>query len=130
MKIHHIGYLVEDMDAGIKEFEQLGYTKPQTGIQQDDDRGILICFMHSGGVTVELITPVWEQSAVSGIYKKKGAGPYHICYLSADLSKDTQMLINLGFMVISPPAPASALQNKSVVFLFNKNSGIIELLQE
>lgn len=130
MKIHHIGYLVEDITSAIGQFKQMGYTAQKEGVVRDGDRGIDICFMESGPFLVELISPVGEKSTVSGMLQKKGPGPYHICYLSENMDGDINALSKNGFMPISPPAPAVALQSKRVAFLFSKNAGIIELLEK
>ncbi len=130
MHIHHIGYLVEDIGAAAEEFKNLGYTQSSAGIVRDDFRGIFICFMQMDGILVELVSPAADGSTVSGILKKKKAGPYHICYLSYDFEADVRTLTQQGFMVIQPPAPAVALQNKSVAFLYSSHSGIIELLEK
>jgi methylmalonyl-CoA/ethylmalonyl-CoA epimerase len=130
MKIHHIGYLVEDMISAVKQFEQMGYNAKKEGVVRDDARGILICFMENGSLLVELISPFNEKSAVSGMLQKRGTGPYHICYLSDDMDRDLKALSQNGFMLISPPAPAVALQSKQVAFLFSKNAGIVELLEK
>jgi methylmalonyl-CoA/ethylmalonyl-CoA epimerase len=130
MKAHHIGYLVEDIQSAIQQFMQMGYHLQKDGVVQDDARGISICFMESGGLLVELISPLGGKSTVSGMLKKKGPGPYHICYLSENLNADISLLSKTGFMPITPPAPAIALQNKKVAFLFSKNAGIIELLEK
>lgn len=130
MKAHHIGYLVEDIHSAIDQFTQMGYTAQKEGVIHDNDRGILICFMENGALLVELISAAGEKSTVAGMLKKKGPGPYHVCYLSNNLEGDIQTLTQKGFLPITPPAPASALQNRRVAFLFNKNVGIVELLEE
>lgn len=130
MNVHHIGYLVEDITSAIGQFEQMGYTAQKEGVIRDDDRGIDICFMESGPLLVELISPAGEASTVSGMLQKKGPGPYHICYLSDDMDLDITALSQNGFMPIASPAPAVALQRKRVAFFFSKNAGIVELLEK
>lgn len=130
MNVHHIGYLVDDITSAIGQFEQMGYTAQKEGVIRDDDRGIDICFMKSGPLLVELISPAGDKSTVSGMLQKKGPGPYHICYLSDAIDRDMKTLSQNGFMPISPPAPAVALQSKRVAFLFSKNTGIVELLEK
>ena len=130
MKVHHIGYLVEDIGEGILEFESLGFAQSKEGAVRDEQRGIWICFMQSESSLVELISPLSGQSTVSGMLKKRGAGPYHICYLSANMEEDIDTLTGRGYMLIQPPSPAVALKSKKVAFLFKKNTGIIELLEQ
>ncbi len=49
MEIHHIGYLVKNMNKAVSAFEALGYdlTTPPTW---DDARKAHLCFMTCGGV--------------------------------------------------------------------------------
>lgn len=76
MVVHHIGYAVGNLEAGIAAFERLGYTAG--GITQDEVRKVRICFLKSeapkGGIsrttTVELIAPDGTLSPVDGILKK------------------------------------------------------------
>ena len=130
MKAHHIGYLVDDIHSAIDQFFQMGYTAQKEGVVRDKGRGILICFMENGTFLVELISPASDKSTVSGMLKKKGPGPYHVCYLSKNLDDDIKTLSQEGFLPITSPDPAPALQNRRVAFLFNKNVGIVELLEE
>ena len=54
MKIHHIGYLVKNIECSIKHFSHLGYyvEKP---IFRDVSRKSDICFMKNGEYVIELI---------------------------------------------------------------------------
>ena len=44
MKIHHIGYLVEDLTKSLKQFEKLGF-RQTTKIVHDDIRKIELVFI-------------------------------------------------------------------------------------
>ena len=44
MKIHHIGYLVTDIEQACKDFEKLGYT-PVTQCILDVERKVYIIFL-------------------------------------------------------------------------------------
>ena len=79
LKIHHIGYLVKKLDAAIKSFECLGYQITQDTVY-DDIRKINICFLQKDGYCIELVSPVSEDSVVSGLIKMFKHSPYHICY--------------------------------------------------
>ena len=128
LKIHHIGYLVKKIEKAKKTFEALGYSTEQD-IIYDDIRKVNICFLVKDGYRVELVSPVSEDSVVSGLIKKYKNSPYHICYETPDLDKDLSLLTNEGFTAIDTPTPAPALENRRVVFLMNASIGMIELLE-
>ena len=129
LKVHHIGYLVKKMDAAIQSFENLGYHTIQ-GAVYDDIRKVNICFLEKDGYCIELVSPVSEDSVVSGLIKKYKNSPYHICYETENFDRDYQTLTENGFAAIDTPTPAPALQHKEVVFLMHASMGMIELLRK
>ncbi len=129
MKPHHIGYLTADLPSAIREFECLGFGT-RGGVIEDNARGIAICFMENGSSRIELISPMRPDSTVSSLLKKRGAGPYHICYETDCLTRDIEQLCARGYMPIQPPEPAIAFDGRSVAFLFQKNTGILELVEQ
>ena len=129
LKVHHIGYLVKKMDAAIQSFENLGYQTIQ-GTVYDDIRKVNICFLDKDGYQIELVSPVSEDSVVSGLMKKYKNSPYHICYETENFDRDYQTLTENGFISIDTPTPAPALQNREVVFLTHASMGMIELLMK
>ena len=129
LKVHHIGYLVKKMDAAIQSFENLGYQMIQ-GTIYDDIRKVNICFLDKDGYQIELVSPVSEDSVVSGLMKKYKNSPYHICYETENFDEDYQTLTENGFTAIDTPTPAPALKNREVVFLMHASMGMIELLRQ
>jgi len=79
---------------------------------------------------IELIEPNESDNPIESILKKVGSSPYHICYESEDIENDARLLKEKGFRVISDVSEAPALGNKNVCFLYSKDIGIIELVQE
>ena len=129
MKIHHIGYLVKHFDEAFFAFSDLGF-RPDGPVTLDESRKIQIQFMSKDGVVIELVSPVSKDSAVGSLLKKTGASPYHICYESNDLRKDTAELEQKGYLRITEPAPAPAIEGNNVVFLVNPEIGLIEIVEK
>lgn len=129
MKIHHIGYLVKDIKKAVEVFGSLGYTCESEPVF-DQYRGIDIVFMINGDYRIELVSPATDTSVVADTLKKIGNSPYHICYCTTDIQAAAAELKKHKFMVIDEPAAAPAIKGKNVVFLFNKQIGIIELVEE
>lgn len=128
LKVHHIGYLVKKKKAR-EAFLTLGYSVLQDWIR-DEERGIDICFLSSGGTCIELVTPYRDTSTVSGLLKRLKNSPYHICYISKDLSGDAAQLREKGFLPIDLPTPAPACGGHAVQFFLHPALGMIELLDQ
>ena len=78
LKVHHIGYLVKNIDKSKALFSLLGYNLEQNNVY-DEFRDIDICFMIKDGYRVELVSPRKQTSIVGELRKKIGNSPYHIC---------------------------------------------------
>ncbi len=128
MKVHHIGYLVQNIEKAKKAFLDLGYSAA-TELHHDTDREIFILFMEKDGYVVELVAPNGENSVVAGLSKRLRNSPYHICYESDSFELDITDLRKKGFMPISKPARATALEGRDVLFLMHPQLGIAEIIR-
>ena len=128
MKINHIGYAVANMHDSIQSFELLGFYVLKETIN-DLKRNIEITFMKSNDTVIELISPLNSNSPVSNILKKMGNTPYHLCFETLDIGEKINQLKSNGFIAINAVDEAVAIDNKKIVFLYNKSIGIIELVE-
>lgn len=128
MKIHHIGYAVKDLEDSIKEFEKLGYKRVENKVI-DKKRKVVIQFVENCECLIELIAPLNNESPITNILKKQGNSPYHICYETDNIDYEINKLIDDEFAVITQLSEAPALDNKKVIFLYKRNVGLIELLE-
>lgn len=129
LKVHHLGYLVKKKEAARQAFEKLGYREEQDWIR-DTGRGIDICFLRKDELLVELVCPYTKESDVSGLLSRLKNCPYHICYLSSSIEKDSELLHEMGFLPISEAAVAPACGGNDVRFFLHPAMGMIELLEE
>ncbi len=129
LKIHHIGYLVKDLDKAAERFCGLGFKKC-SGITHDELRHINICFVKKDGYVIELVQPYDNESTVSSLIKKYKNAPYHVCYETNNIDRTISELKTQKFTVIDNPMPAPAFNGKMIVFLINHNVGMIELVEE
>jgi methylmalonyl-CoA/ethylmalonyl-CoA epimerase len=93
VKIHHIGYFVDDIKNAISEFEQLGFSLIRE-VTKDSSREAHITFLDNNGVVIELVQPISETSPVYGVRKKYRNSPYHICYETKDVHKEIAHMVN------------------------------------
>jgi len=127
-KFHHIGVAVKDIDATAPIYEQCGY-KRSTSIF-DPIQNVNICWLTKEGMpTVELLAPVDETSPVNKTLEKNGVTPYHTCYVVENIEEAVAQLRKQKYVMVSKPAEAVAFCGSRVCFLFNKNVGLIELVE-
>lgn len=128
MKIHHIGYLIKNMDKGIESFTDMGYSVKEK-VCYDSMRDIDLCFMENQGYVVELVCPKSENSIAWRLMKKYGNAPYHICYTVENMEAAIEELQGRGYVMTAKPAEAVGIQGKRVAFLTGRDMGMIELLE-
>ena len=56
--------------------------------------------------------------------------PYHICYELDNINDGILKLKLKKFVPLSKPVPARALNDRLICFLYNRDVGLIELLQK
>lgn len=127
-KFHHIGVAVRDLDATASVYEQGGYKRSASVF--DPIQNVNICWLtRDGSPTIELLSPVDEKSPVNKTLEKVGVSPYHCCYVVDKLEEAVAELRKQKYIVVSKPATAIAFCGSRVCFLFNKNVGLIELVE-
>lgn len=134
MKVHHIGYAVKDICNAKKKFERLGFREEQSTVI-DSLRNIEILFMVNEQERVELIAALEKvggggKTPVDTVLKKNGPCPYHICYITEKIDEEINYMRKEGYLIIEQPKPAPALSNRRVAFLYHKDIGLIELMEE
>lgn len=132
MRVHHIGYAVNNIEKSASAFQRLGYHRISERCD-DVDRGVAILFLrHSGtGEVVELVAALEGDSPVTGQLQRMNhmASAYHICYEVSDLEQTIRWLKRRGFLPIDLPSAAPAIDGRKVSFLIQKDVGMIELLE-
>ncbi len=132
MKIHHIGYFVNDIEKAREDFKKIGYVEKSRCIF-DEIRKIFIQFMRfgetGGGTIIEMISPGEGCKLFSEKFRAQGSRPYHICYECENLEEKIRELQSENFLLIREPQPAPAIGNRRVAFMYGENVGQIELLE-
>ena len=127
-KFHHIGVAVKEIDATASVYEQGGYHRSSTVF--DPIQNVNICWLtKEGNPTVELLAPVDETSPVCKTLEKNGVTPYHSCYVVDHIEEAVTALRKQRYVVVSKPENAVAFCGARVCFLYNKNVGLIELVE-
>ena len=129
MKVHHIGYLVKNIDKSIAAFRTLGF-RVTIDATWDDGRDAYLSFLENDGYCVELIAPS-KESDLYPLLKQYNHAPYHMCYQCDNLEETIHELKAEKFMLFKEPAPAPVIgEYARVAFLMNARAGMIELVEE
>lgn len=127
-RFHHIGIAVRDIDATAALYVKGGYNRTES--IEDKIQNVYICWLVKDGMpTVELLAPIDEKSPVTATLEKMGVTPYHTCYEVDDLEASMKELRKQKYVLVSKPAEAVAIHGARVCFLYNKNVGLIELVE-
>lgn len=127
-RFHHIGVAVKSIEQTAAVYVAGGYTQSATTF--DPVQNVNICWLTKEGMpTVELLEPVDETSPVCKTLEKNGVTPYHTCYIVDNIELAVADLRKMKYVAVSKPVEAPAIGNSKVCFMFNKNVGLIELVE-
>ena len=125
---HHIGIACRDIDKTREFYLGLGYTA--SPVVDDPLQHVRICFLDKEGAPrLELLQPLDDQSPVARTLATAGVTPYHFCYEVSNIDEAIAALRTKRFLLVSGPVPACALGDRRIAFLYNKNNGLIELVE-
>jgi len=128
-RFHHIGiatFCIEDTSAF---YMGAGYSKSDT--IYDPSQDVNICFLEKKGMPLlELLEPNDDKSPICKTLEKNGVSPYHCCYEVDNLDLARKDLRTLGYLPISKPEHALAINGRMVQFFYNRKVGIIEVVEK
>ena len=128
LSFHHIGIACRDIEKTKAFYLELGYTATST--VDDPLQHVRVVFLDKPGEPrLELLEPIGNQSPVLRTLSAVGVSPYHMCYEVSDMDETIVTLREHRFLLVNGPVPACAMNNCRVAFLFNKNTGLIELVE-
>jgi methylmalonyl-CoA/ethylmalonyl-CoA epimerase len=121
MKIHHIGYVVKDIEKYKKNLVVGNILKEV----YDDTQNAKLVLIESENIFIELIEPQTED-AFTYSFLQKGGGYHHLCYETTKeeaeyLIKEKKMIKVLGWV----HAP---LLESDVCFAYNRNKEVVEFV--
>lgn len=128
LSFHHIGIACRDISKSMAFYVAMGY-QPSPVID-DPLQHVRVCFMDKpDSPRIELLEPLDDQSPVIRTLENSGVTPYHICYEVEDIEEAIASLRKQRFLLVNGPVPACAMSDRRVAFLFQKHTGLIELVE-
>lgn len=130
--IDHIGVAVNDLVAAKSQYKLLGYNCVGDEIEYPS-RNIRIQYMQIENLKIELITPlVFEQNSPVDRYIRSSRcyTMYHTCYSVSNIYDQINELKNKRYSLIETPERSSAMDNRIACYLFSRDMGLVELVQD
>lgn len=125
---HHIGIAVNSIEETAKYYEFAGYTISDIIIEPVQK--VKVAYARKEGFPLmELLEPLNESSPIQNILKQRGCGPYHVCYQVSDINKAILELKGMKYMPLAKPVPGHGLDDALTVFLYQKQVGLIQLVE-
>lgn len=126
---HHVGYATRSIEDTADFFLQLDYVSSNVVYDKNQHVNILLLSKENSPI-IELVEMIDEKSPVYNIVNKNGVMPYHICYEVDNIDQAIVSLRKLHFVQLFKPIVAIAFEGRAICYLYNKNVGLIEILQK
>jgi methylmalonyl-CoA/ethylmalonyl-CoA epimerase len=95
-RVHHIAFVVEDLDAAAMRFETTFGMDLVTRDEMTGDFELEVALYRLGETIVELITPTTESGWVYEFWRDNGDGFFHIAFEVADIRESMAALEGAG----------------------------------
>lgn len=128
MVIDHLGIAVADLSEGIEQWTKIFGYKQETNPVENSKQKVKVVFLtKAGSLTIKLISPTEETSAIYR-FAKKGGGLHHICFKVDDLSGSLIELKSQGLRVLTEPQPGEAFCDDLIAFMSARNGLNVEII--
>ena len=98
-KIHHVGVVVPNLDAGLKFWRDtlgLHFTKSAT----IEEQGVRAALLKAGDSEIELLEPLDPENAVGKFLARRGGGLHHVCFETDDVARELDAARAKGIQLI------------------------------
>jgi len=116
---HHIGIAVHSIRA----------ISPSSEPTANELEGVSMAFLRLNGITIELLEPLGDSSPILGSLRS-GIKLLHICYEVPELAEAVALCRPEGFHRLGTPKPSPAFGGRRVAWVFSKQFGLFELLEQ
>ncbi|MEQ9337024.1 MAG: VOC family protein [Miltoncostaeaceae bacterium] len=113
--IHHVGYVVADLDAALDRLHDLAATTVQVR-EVMEEQGVEAAMCATDGGLIELITPLDPEGAIARFLEKRGEGFHHVAFAVPDAAGALTRLAEAGAELLDA-TPRRGLGDHLVAFV-------------
>jgi methylmalonyl-CoA/ethylmalonyl-CoA epimerase len=131
-QFHHLGVAVDSISKVLSTYETIFGYHLLSGPFDDPIQKSRVCFVGTGvkdAFVIELVEPLAQDSPVKNMVAK-GIAAYHVCYEVEDIDKVVAEVSQMGCVVVSPPQPAVAFQQRRIAWFYTPTRQLIEVLEK
>jgi methylmalonyl-CoA/ethylmalonyl-CoA epimerase len=126
-RLHHVGYVVQNMKGGIRRFEDNG-GELVVGPTEDPLLGVVCALIRlPEGVDVELVAPLPGAESPITARLSRGGGLDHLCFWVADLDASLAREMGNDAVLLVPPSYAVTFDS-TVAFVQRRGGLVVELM--
>ena len=127
IELHHIGFVVNDIDKSIQIFQLFGFEKEGEIIEDYNQNNFLQMLKDNNNNKIELIKPMDEKSSIAN----SNLGLHHIAFKTDNEEEFLKLLKENKFgKIFTPNIEAPLFNNKEVFFGLLKNDLIFEIVKD
>lgn len=128
LRLHHVGYVVSDIDAAAASYRALGFTEGER--HEIPEQKIVAMTFRAGHGWMELIQPTDPEGPIAAFMAKRGEGVHHVAYEVDDIAAKLAELKAAGVQLIDE-VPRSGAHGWRIAFIHPKacHGVLTELVQ-
>lgn len=128
MRLHHVGYVVKDIDIAADVYRSLGFIGGER--HEIPEQKIVAMTFHAGTGWLELIQPTDLDGPIAAYMAKKGEGVHHVAYQVEDIEAKLAELKAANVQLIDE-TPRIGAHNWRIAFIHPKacNGILTEIVQ-
>lgn len=128
VRLHHVGYVVSDIDAAAEHYRALGFGEGER--HEIPEQHIVAMTFRAGAGWMELIQPTDPEGPIAAFMAKRGEGVHHVAYEVEDIEAKLAELKAAGVQLIDE-VPRTGAHNWRIAFIHPKalHGVLTELVQ-
>lgn len=132
LRLDHIGWVVNDINSAINSFMTLSQCYVPQEIIHVTSQNIFCCYLEPKGIgtKIQLIQPVTINSPICKFLNKNGPCVNHLCFSVKDIKQSIELSKNFRFKTIVYPFHGEGVQNRLAAFVYNRDIGLVELVED
>lgn len=129
-RLHHVGVVVESIQRAAPFWTNHLGMRPISATVHDPIQKVNVQFFAgvNNQTSIELIEPAADDSPVLNALKQ-GGGLNHVCFEVENFDGYIAAARSNRGIIVVPPVPATAFDNRRIAFVFYRGIGLVELLQ-
>lgn len=114
LRLHHVGYVVSDLDAAAERYAALGFGAGER--HEIPEQKIVAMTFRSGEGWLELIQPTDLEGPIARYMAKRGEGTHHVAFEVDDIIAELDRLRSAGVRLIDE-TPRTGAHGWTIAFI-------------